>query len=196
VQLVAYALAWLALTLGVALKLPFLMELDAAAREAVRMPVFVPPSLTLTNAGDPLVMLMLSLCLLGALVSWRDWERVRLVAGAIAGVALFRWGVLWLIERGRPSDAVTSALGWSYPSGHTAYSLTAALLIYLLVAPTLSKTWQHTALLAITVAWPMTVALTRVQLGVHWPIDVLAGWLLPLIIVPAVVSIANFEPHR
>ena len=195
-QLVAFALAWLALTLGVALRLPFLMELDAAVREAVRVPEFVPPSLTLTNAGDPRVMLMLSLCLLGALASWREWDKVRLVAGAIAAVALFRWGILWLLERARPSEAATSALGWSYPSGHTAYSLTAALLIYLLVAPTVRKTWQHNALLAITVAWPMTVALTRVQLGVHWPIDVLAGWLLPLIIVPMVVNIANIETRR
>ena len=192
----AYALAWLALTLGVALKWPFLMHLDAAVREAVRVPEFVSPSLTLTNAGDPVVMLMLSLCLLGVLVRWRDWDRARLVAGAIAGVALFRWGVLWLLERGRPSGAATDALGWSYPSGHTAYSLTAALLIYLLVAPTVRKTWQHNALLTITVAWPMTVALTRVQLGVHWPIDVLAGWLLPLIIVPLVVNIANIEARR
>lgn len=192
----AFALAWLALTLGVALKVPFLMEADAAVREAVRVPEFVPPSLTLTNAGDPLVMLMLSLCLLGVLASWRDWDRVRLVAGAIAGVALFRWGILWLLERARPTDAATDALGWSYPSGHTAYSLTAALLVYLLVAPTLRKTWQYNALLALVVAWPMTVALTRVQLGVHWPIDVLAGWLLPLIIVPMVASIANIEARR
>jgi undecaprenyl-diphosphatase len=118
------------------------------------------------------------------------------VAGAIAGVALFRWGILRLLERSRPTDAATDALGWSYPSGHTAYSLTAALLIYLLVAPTLRRTWQYNALLALVVAWPMTVALTRVQLGVHWPIDVLAGWLLPLIIVPVVASIANIEARR
>jgi undecaprenyl-diphosphatase len=172
------------------------MEFDATAREALRVPQLVPPSLTLTNAGDPLVMLALSLCLLGALARWREWERARLVAGAILAVALFRWGVLWLLERSRPTDAATDALGWSYPSGHTAYSLTAALLIYILVSPTLRKPWQHTALLVVTVAWPMSVALTRVQLGVHWPIDVLAGWLLPLIIVPMVADIAKFEVRR
>lgn len=191
-----YAVAWLALTLGVALKLPLLMRLDASVRQAVRVPELVAPSQILTNAGDPVVMFALGLCLLGVLAWWRQWDRVRLVAGAIAGVAMFRWAILWLIERGRPADAAADALGWSYPSGHTAYSLTAALLVYLLVAPTLRKRWQHTALLIVVVAWPMTVALTRVQLGVHWPIDVLAGWLLPLIILPVMVNIAKIETRR
>ncbi|GIH03375.1 hypothetical protein Rhe02_14420 [Rhizocola hellebori] len=195
-RLVGCALAWLALTLGVALKLPFLMQLDVDARQALRVPGFVASSRVLTNAGDPLVMLALALCLLAVLVSWREWEKAKLVAGAFLAVALFRWGVLWLVERGRPADADADALGWSYPSGHTAYSLTAAMLLYLLVTPTLRQTWQHTALLVVVVAWPTTVALTRVQLGVHWPIDVLAGWLLPLIIVPTVVNIANFEARR
>ena len=195
-RLVPYATSWLALTVAVALRPQWLMRLDSDLRQAIRLPELAAPSRILTNAGDPLVILSLSLCLLGVLASWRQWDRVKLAAGALAAVALFRWGVLWLLERARPPDAMAEALGWSYPSGHTAYSLTAALIFYFFVEPTLRQPWQHAALLTFVVAWPLTVAVTRVQLGVHWPIDVLAGWLLPLIILPMVVNIAKSDARR
>ncbi len=195
-QVLVYALVWLVLTAGVALRQPALMSFDAQARQAIRLPDLLPFWLTVTDAGDPVVMFGFFACLLAVFAAWRQWERFKLVAGAILAVALLRWGVLWLVERARPTGAATEAFGWSYPSGHTAYSLTAALVVYLLVEPTLRKPWQHTVLLTLTVAWPVCVALSRVQVGVHWPIDVLAGWLLPLIIVPVMVNIANREAHR
>ncbi len=191
-----YATSWLVLTVAVALRPQWLMRLDSDLRQAIRLPELIVPSRVLTNAGDPLVIFALSLCLLAVLASWQQWDRVRLVGGALAAVALFRWGVLWLLERARPEDAAAGALGWSYPSGHTAYSLIVALLLYRLIEPTVRQPWQHAALLAFVVAWPLTVAITRVQLGVHWPIDVLAGWLLPLIILPMVVNIAKSDARR
>lgn len=65
-----------------------------------------------------------------------------------------------------------AAQGFSFPSGHS----TASASLY----PSLAVTWRKKWLLAIAIAIPFLVGISRVFLGVHYPTDVLAGWALGL----------------
>ncbi len=119
-----------------------------------------------------------------ALVGWQVSRSWRPTAGAlVAG-----WGGWWLakamkagIERGRPaaelgdaavrSTAVTEGLG--FVSGHATVAFACAAVI----SPYLTPRWR-------TVAWVLaaTVALSRVVVGAHLPLDVVGGAALGVLL--------------
>lgn len=65
--------------------------------------------------------------------------------------------------------------GFSFPSGHTSNSST----MYFSLPVYEKKKW----LVAIGILIPFFVGLSRVCLGVHYPTDVMAGWLLGAVVV-------------
>lgn len=72
---------------------------------------------------------------------------------------------------------------YSFPSGHsiTAFAATAALLATLVWSPRHAHEWM---LLAVGLAVALLIALSRIAIGVHWPLDLAAGaaggWLAGL----------------
>lgn len=72
----------------------------------------------------------------------------------------------------------------SMPSGHASF----AMLIAASIWPLLLSSWQKYA----AVCFVISVGLSRVSLGAHFPADVMAGWISSLLIVLAVrLSIDN-----
>ncbi len=83
------------------------------------------------------------------------------------------------VGRVRPSfeDAVATARGASFPSGHATGSAALYAALAVVALPVLSQAWRR-VVLAAAVLVPLVVASTRVLLGVHFPSDVAAGLLL------------------
>ena len=110
--------------------------------------------------------------------------------GALAGVTalalaeVLRTSLATAVGRPRPprADWLEYASGHAFPSGH---STTSALLALGLAAALLTRAQRPSARAAAVVVptlWALAVGVDRVYLGVHWPTDVLAGWLLAALI--------------
>lgn len=139
-------------------------------------------AVTATGASGVLVPIVF----LAALVLGRGAWRGRLVqALAVTAVLLLgiglRLALVNLIARPRPprSDWAVFAHGYAFPSGHTTTSALSAGLLIWLVLGRLTGVWRATVATALA-CWALAVGMTRAYLGVHWPTDVLGGWLLAL----------------
>ncbi|WP_232494008.1 phosphatase PAP2 family protein [Novosphingobium kaempferiae] len=84
-----------------------------------------------------------------------------------------------LVGRERPEIVphLTEAGGHSFPSGHSfgaAVVYIAMALAFAALSPRISVRWT---LIGAAMALSLAIAWSRVWLGVHWPSDVIAGWL-------------------
>jgi membrane-associated phospholipid phosphatase len=139
-----------------------------------------------------------SLVILGVLVVWRWWTRIRRhdargTAGAVltgvgtsAAYAVSE-GLKLVVDEERPcralrpvADVIAACPGagdWSFPSNHA--TLAAGL------AVGLAMVWPRLAVVTLPLAG--AAALVRVLIGVHYPHDVLAGVILGSATVAAVL---------
>lgn len=66
----------------------------------------------------------------------------------------------------------------SFPSGHSMMAAMVYLTLGILLSRTQPKRRVRAFILTVSILIPALVGISRVYLGVHWPTDVLAGWML------------------
>ncbi len=69
------------------------------------------------------------------------------------------------------------APGYSFPSGHTLNSTVTYGLLALVAWRARLAVLARRAAVAIAVVLPFLIGLSRIALGVHYPTDILGGWL-------------------
>jgi undecaprenyl-diphosphatase len=108
-------------------------------------------------------------------------RRLRLaliVGGVLIVAALFTDFVKDYVARPRPTaDPLVPAPGYSFPSGHTLNSTATYGLLALVAWGSGLPLAVRRAALIVGVTMPILVGLSRIALGVHYPTDVLGGWL-------------------
>lgn len=198
-------LLWLAVACGVgfvalaiAVDSGGTVAFDTPVTEAVTgldVPVGVWEALTFLGGS---LLIVLGTLLVVALLAMR---RVRL-AVAVAVALLFATvatdQVKELIARPRPpGPPLAPAVGYSFPSGHTLESTATYGLIALVVWRSRLRSAVRRAAIGVAITLPFLIGLSRIALGVHYPSDVLAGWLGGVTVVSAVAVLARtpgFDP--
>ncbi|MFJ9037522.1 phosphatase PAP2 family protein [Streptomyces sp. NPDC102406] len=170
----------------------------ALHREAVAAPGLTHANRVLSDwVWDPWTMRALCTAI-AAFVVWRLRDRV-LAAWLLVTCglgALVQQFLKAAVDRPRPvwPDPVDSAHYAAFPSGHAmTATVVCGLALWLLRRHGAGPALWGTALAASVVS-VLGVGLTRVWLGVHWPSDVLGGWLLGALTVT--VSTAAYEKWR
>ncbi|MER7515435.1 phosphatase PAP2 family protein [Streptomyces sp. NPDC126499] len=174
---------------------------DALHRSAVAEPGFTRLNRVLSDwVWDPWT--MRTLAGVTALVLW--WRRERRLALWVAVTSVLAWalqhGLKLAVGRTRPSwpDPVDSAHFPAFPSGHAmAATVSCGLLLWVLALRWREGWWGWGALTGLAVVSVAGVGWTRVYLGVHWPSDVLGGWLLGwCCVAAAIVTYRRLEARR
>lgn len=139
-------------------------------------PVLDEIALAITWIGHEGGVIPLDIVLVLLLVGTRRWRLAGFTLSATVGSWALNVAAKGLFERARPQlwphlDPVGS---WSFPSGHAMGSST---LMLVLIVLCWQGRWRMPMLVAGSV-FAVLVGITRPYLGVHWPSDVVAGWLL------------------
>lgn len=131
-----------------------------------------------SRVGAPMPMTAFVLLVTGALLAWRRRGDATFFATAVAGAMALNFGAKLLFGRARPDLWVSLApeSNYSFPSGHAMGSMA---VVVALVALTWGSRWRWPVLL-VGALFVGLVGLSRLYLGVHYPSDVLTGWLASL----------------
>lgn len=132
-----------------------------------------------TALGGGVILTVTALATIGTLLLRRARRTALAITLACLGGVTLNVGLKALVERPRPAvvPAFIEATTTSFPSGHSLLSAT----IYLSIAGLLTlHASRRTAAFAIGLALLLTalVGVSRIFLGVHYPSDVLGGWII------------------
>lgn len=113
-----------------------------------------------------------------ALLYLRRWRSLTFWLVTLLGSVLINRTAKLLMHRVRPSlwDSITPKLDYGFPSGHAMSSMS---FVAALVILTWGTRWCWLVLLSGSL-FVLTTGWTRLYLGVHFPSDVLAGWMVSL----------------
>ena len=122
---------------------------------------------------------------------------VAVMAWELAAVALLKW----VVHRPRPElpadlQVFADPSSYSFPSGHVTFATVFfGTLIYLLARHWEPTTWLRWVVLALLMVPVVLMGPARVAWGVHWPSDVLGGYLLALLGIQILVWLSHrYDP--
>lgn len=180
---------------GIALVDPPIVAWLATRRE----PLLTNAMRTLSMVGGPACVTAVALVVCSA-VAWRsrNWLPLLTAAIGLAGFGLATTVVKLEVARQRPPlpYAVMAVDGYSFPSGHALGVTTAMLISAWTVERWLIRSWKGR--IAVSTAAVLIiggVGFSRVYLGVHYPSDVIAGWLLGTIWTGSVLTCVGWWDH-
>jgi undecaprenyl-diphosphatase len=153
----------------------------------------------ITQAGDTLV--VAAICVVLVVLP----TRVRFgipAAGAAVIASGAHYVIKHLVERVRPDENMwlIPEDGFSFPSGHANASFVFYLFLMVLLRRYLIIGKSYSAANLVSVVLPLLVAFiggSRIYLGVHYPTDILGGWLLGSVLLIVIVALYdNFYPTK
>lgn len=130
------------------------------------------------HLGGVLFMTVVGLVLVSYFLMSKRKKDALFVALSLGGAALASVLLKSLFDRPRPDlwEWIVVETSHSFPSGHATATLALAVCILLIVWRT---RWRVAAIVALSL-YVGVVSLSRLYLGVHYPTDILGGWLLAL----------------
>jgi len=163
-------------------------RLDSAAGDAVMK------TATMIGSNVVLVPAVALVALLAIRLRRRAVAIVLVVDAAAVICAYSALKVMFSRERPRLFDKIALPTDYSFPSGHSM----SALGIYGVVAAALIALYPHArrATVAAAIVLIAAIGLSRIYLGVHWPSDVLGGFLggVPPLVLAAHLISAGSRP--
>jgi undecaprenyl-diphosphatase len=131
-----------------------------------------------TALGGPTVLALMSAAVIGYLLVDGKRAAAVLVLLSLSGGALLSTVLKHMFARPRPDlvPHLVEVSSASFPSGHAMLSAVVYLTLGALLSRIEGPPQVKMYVLSVAIALTLTIGLSRIYLGVHWPTDVLAGW--------------------
>lgn len=132
----------------------------------------------LTQLGSPRATLPFAGATGLVLLFLRRWRSLTYLLTTTVGSAIVNRTVKVFMHRVRPHlwESIAPESSFAFPSGHSMASMT---LVAALVILTWGSAWCW-LILILGSAFVVAIAWTRIYLGVHFPSDILAGWMVSI----------------
>jgi len=148
----------------------------------------------ITQFGGVFGIIALTAILLGLLLRRKMYKNALIVGATVAGAAILNVILKLIFERTRPDlwEQLIVETSFSFPSGHS--MITAALgLSLIFICWNTRFRWLT---LALGSSFIIVIGFSRLYLGVHYPTDILAGWVVSAAWLSTVVTIVNVNLLR
>lgn len=134
----------------------------------------------ITALGGGVSLTLLTLAVTGFLLAARRFATAGFVAASITAGALLSGALKAIFLRARPDIVphLATVYDTSFPSGHAMNSAVVFLTLGALLTRTQESRAVRVYLVAVAILLTLLVGASRVYLGVHWPSDVIAGWIV------------------
>lgn len=140
----------------------------------LQVPIFI------SDFGYDLYMLPQLLIIGAVMIKFGRWKEFIGYALITEGVYLSVLILKEIIQRVRPDEIYMKVhkTSFSFPSGHSSVSMFFYLTLIYLINTSVKNKWAKIFIDAFLILWILSVGLSRIYLGVHYPSDVLGGYLV------------------
>jgi len=144
-----------------------------------------------TQLGGVIGIITLTLGLLAVLILRHKRRAAFVLALTVGGAALLNLILKLVFERSRPDlwEQLIVETSYSFPSGHAMLSAALGLVVIYIFWATPYR-WPVAVAASLYV---LVIGLSRLYLGVHYPTDIVAGWLVSGAWLVAVVVVTNSQ---
>lgn len=153
---------------------------DPVTQDPIGPPWIAQVATDITALGGFTVLTLMTLLVVGYLGLSRRWRAAALVLVSIGGGMAISHGLKLVFQRARP-DLVPHLVDvhtLSFPSGHSTLAAVTYLTLGALLAAVQPSRRLKVFIMVAALVIALLVGMSRVFLGVHWPTDVAAGWLI------------------
>ena len=139
-----------------------------------------PAIIDLTALGGAPVLTLVTVLATGSLVAMRKYSMAGFVVLSVSCGSVLSFFIKAIFVRPRPEIVphLVEATSTSFPSGHAMNSAIVYVTLAVLLARSEANRHIQFYLIGAAIFLTLLVGTTRVFLGVHWPSDVLAGWVI------------------
>jgi undecaprenyl-diphosphatase len=158
------------------------LQFDAVIRSTIHG--FASPRVTefmrvLSNIGDVTAVFILSLSASTALWLRRRRAGAILMATTVGGAVVLMWGLKLFFRRVRPEPyfGIPVPPDYSFPSGHALVAFCFYGVVAAMISSELKSRGARFAVWIAAAVMALGIGLSRIYLGVHYPSDVIGGYL-------------------
>lgn len=151
-----------------------------------------------TAFGGSYVLILVTVAVGGFLLIRRERHALLFLLAAVGGAFFLSLSMKYFFDRPRPTilEHRSHTLTTSFPSGHSMLSAAVWLTLGVMLSRLEKSRYVKAYFIVIAILISFLTGISRVYLGVHWPTDVLAGWMAGTVWALMCFFVMRYFQHR
>lgn len=143
-----------------------------------------------TDIGSTTAVILLGIIALALLLLKKHRQQAVLFVIALAGTGILNQTLKFIFKRDRPDiNRLIDIGGYSFPSGHTMIAFSLYTILAYIIWRNLKNSWGRIVILVLAVFMIIMIAVSRIYLGVHFPSDIVGGFLASSVFLFATIAL-------